>query len=168
MSRQQSVARFGADLIADLPANLLAVHYLALSYQYYHLNQTVVPDHEFDLICTNLLDKYDQITAMDLKLAVAREDLEAGTCLKGAWDFPSRIQQTSDSYRDNMLSGAVTTELRKTFLGRPQPKPTPTMVRRRRAVPAPAVEAAAPAVRRRRPVTATQTTPTVIRRRTRT
>lgn len=149
---------FDYPLVDRLPITVLATHYLSLSFQYYHLDNTLVPDDVFDRMCVRLANEYDDIRD-DIREYVDLGDVQSGTCLKGVHDYPRRIQLTYDYYRDNMLNGEIVRWLQEEY---------PLPVQRRRRIPRQTApdhteEAIAPTARRRaRP---TVPAPTVRRRR---
>ncbi|MGC3025864.1 DNA ligase LigA-related protein [Burkholderia sp. DN3021] len=54
------------------------VQYLMSSYLYYEEGRSVLSDTEFDALCKELLERWDEITHRHKDLTT-REDLEAGT-----------------------------------------------------------------------------------------
>lgn len=58
--------------------NKLLVHYLMSSYIYYELNDSVYSDHQYDQICRELLNRWDDVDHMHKHL-VTKSHLEAGT-----------------------------------------------------------------------------------------
>lgn len=64
--------------IEDMSPNLLLKHYLMHSYLYYIKDTPVISDHEYDLICRRLLERWDGVDHPHKYLT--REDaLRAGT-----------------------------------------------------------------------------------------
>lgn len=64
------------------------VRYLMSSYLYYEEHQTVLEDSEFDAICKELCDHWDEVTHPHKHLTT-KEDLEAGTGY--AIKYPSSV-----------------------------------------------------------------------------
>ena len=58
--------------------NMLIPYYLMFSYLYYKKDISLIDDTEFDLLCKNLLEKYDSLKHMHKHL-VNKESLTAGT-----------------------------------------------------------------------------------------
>lgn len=58
--------------------NMLIPRYLMYSYLYYEKNISLISDSEFDNICKDLLENWDNINHMHKHL-ISRESLEAGT-----------------------------------------------------------------------------------------
>ena len=58
--------------------NMLIPYYLMFSYLYYEKDISLIDDTEFDLLCKNLLEKYDSLKHMHKHL-VNKESLTAGT-----------------------------------------------------------------------------------------
>ena len=58
--------------------NMLIPYYLMFSYLYYEKDISLIDDKEFDLLCKNLLEKYDSLKHMHKHL-VNKESLTAGT-----------------------------------------------------------------------------------------
>ena len=58
--------------------NMLIPYYLMFSYLYYEKDISLIADTEFDLLCKNLLEKYDGLKHMHKHL-VNKESLTAGT-----------------------------------------------------------------------------------------
>lgn len=53
--------------------------YLVHSYMYYILDDPVISDIEYDLLCKELLEKFDEIDYHPHKHLVSKEDLRAGS-----------------------------------------------------------------------------------------
>lgn len=64
--------------IWDKNPNMLIPYYLMFSYLYYEKNVSLIDDGEFDTMCKNLLEKYDDLEHMHKHL-VSKGDLTAGT-----------------------------------------------------------------------------------------
>ena len=58
--------------------NMLIPYYLMFSYLYYEKDIVLIDDGEFDQMCKNLYDKYDDLEHMHKNL-VSKGDLTAGT-----------------------------------------------------------------------------------------
>ncbi len=63
---------------AKLSSGLMLQRYLVGSYAYYILNETIMPDTEYDMLAKDLLKDWDTFTHRH-KYLVNKEDLEAGT-----------------------------------------------------------------------------------------
>jgi len=73
--------------------------YLMASYAYYILDETIMPDHEYDALARTLLEGWDRFEHMHKHL-VREDDLRAGTLYRlTAKDYPG------------MVKGAVTHKL---------------------------------------------------------
>lgn len=59
-------------------ANMMVPYYLMLSYLYYEKNISLIEDTEFDQLCKNLLEKFDEVKHMHKHL-IDKTSLEAGT-----------------------------------------------------------------------------------------
>ena len=157
----------GEDVVRILPINMLVPHYLVASYCYYHLNQSPMTDHAYDLLCVRLRENYRKIEHQHKEL-VEFAALRAGSCFIAMDAFPLIIQMSADSYMSRALSGEMATDLTKRY-GAPQTtrmrrtrpiapvteeKPATTRIRRVRPAPAPSPEppeTSAPRIRRVRP-----------------
>ena len=64
--------------IWDKNPNMLIPYYLMFSYLYYEKDIVLIDDGEFDQMCKNLYDKYDDLEHMHKNL-VSKGDLTAGT-----------------------------------------------------------------------------------------
>ena len=64
--------------IWDKNPNMLIPYYLMFSYLYYEKDIVLIDDGEFDQMCKNLYDKYDDLEHMHKNL-VSKSDLTAGT-----------------------------------------------------------------------------------------
>lgn len=66
--------------------------YMILSYTYYHLNESVVSDTDYDDLCRYLLKNYNKITHPH-KRYFTENDLESGTgfAIKDA-DYPTIVK----------------------------------------------------------------------------
>ena len=64
--------------IWDKNPNMLIPYYLMFSYLYYEKDIILIDDGEFDQMCKNLYDKYDDLEHMHKNL-VSKGDLTAGT-----------------------------------------------------------------------------------------
>lgn len=62
----------------DLTINQKFVKYLMSCYLYYEEGRSVLSDAEFDALCKELLERWDEITHRH-KALITKEDLEAGT-----------------------------------------------------------------------------------------
>lgn len=87
--------------IDKVPVNQLVPYYLMSSYLYYECDLNVVDDHEFDKLCSRLLNEYDTITHMHVKL-FTREDLIASTGY--ALTYPTIVKHSALMwYRDSLI-----------------------------------------------------------------
>ena len=136
----------GEDVVRILPINMLVPHYLASSYCYYHLNQSPLTDHAYDLLCVRLRENYRKIEHKHKHL-VEFAALRAGSCFIAMDDFPMIVQMSADSYMARARSGEMSADLLQRY-GTPQK----ARMRRTRPVAQPTEETAVtPRVRRVRP-----------------
>lgn len=75
--------------------NNLVARYLIYSYQYYILNDNLVSDAEYDVICKTLLENFGALTHPHTYL-LDTEALSAGSCfhLKES-DYPLIVKETA-------------------------------------------------------------------------
>lgn len=70
--------------------------YLLHSYLYYILDQPVIPDEEYDKICKDLYEKWDEINHLHKHL-VSKDDLKAGTGYSlTIYDYPKNVKTFAD------------------------------------------------------------------------
>lgn len=106
------------DDVEIVPANLLVPLYLAASYSYYHLSAPPLADATFDAVCRRLLREYDDIKH-EHKHLVDVGSLEAGTCMLRHDQYPRRVRDSSELFRDVILSGTYMEAIRENYI---QPK----------------------------------------------
>lgn len=123
-----------------LPGQLMQ-HYLLASYCYYHLSQSPLTDDAFDRLCVRLAAAYPTLDHQHKHL-VSMEDLDAGTCLLQAEQFPRLVQIGGEHYAHKCISGALEREIEPYLL--PTVSRAPRIARR---LP-PQVEVAPPPARR--------------------
>jgi len=58
--------------------NLLVPWYLMASYLYYLKDISLLQDHEYDLVCKEIFERWDKIDHQHKEL-ISKEDLKAGT-----------------------------------------------------------------------------------------
>lgn len=87
-------------MITQLPINQKFKVYLFTSYLYYKENVSAITDGEFDLLCSELLRDWDNITHPHKSL-INKSDLEAGTGF--AIQYPLMVESAARAwYRDRM------------------------------------------------------------------
>lgn len=79
-------------------ANNLFKFYLTHSYRYYILDQPVTSDENFDSLCKQLLQRFDDITHPD-KALVDRSALEAGTGFQLQFKYPEWVIEYVNTHR---------------------------------------------------------------------
>lgn len=94
------------DLVAKMLPGQLLQHYLLASYNYYHLSESPMTDDAFDLLCVRLKGCYDDLTHSHKHL-VTKEDLEAGTCLLKAEQFPVFVRQGAEMYHARCANKSI-------------------------------------------------------------
>lgn len=97
MSNSSLVDLFN-DVIAEAPPkkfNNLVAKYLIHSYLYYILDDSIIPDQEYDMLCKELLENIDTITHPH-KYLIDVEALKAGSGFQiGRKDYPLIVQETA-------------------------------------------------------------------------
>jgi len=73
--------------------------YLMCSYAYYMVDESLIPDHQFDALAKWILDNYDSIEHPHKEL-VTKDDLKAGTYLG---KYPDIVVVATLMYRDKIL-----------------------------------------------------------------
>lgn len=68
--------------------NMLVPYYLMYSYAYYKENESLIPDTEYDDICKQIIDKWDNITHWHKSL-LTLDALKAGTGYD--IEYPNRV-----------------------------------------------------------------------------
>lgn len=85
------------DLYSNVPVyvenqNMLVPYYLMHSYLYYEKDDPIISDHEFDLICKTLYEKWDKVEHFHKHL-INKDDLIAGTGY--ALKYPERVKNAA-------------------------------------------------------------------------
>jgi len=70
-----------------MQGNMLVPWYLMAAYTYYHLDESIITDAEFDRMAKELLKDYDTIEHRHKHL-ISKEELKAGTLLLPADQYP--------------------------------------------------------------------------------
>ena len=68
--------------------NMLVQYYLMYSYAYYKENESLIPDTEYDDICKQIIEKWDNITHWHKSL-LTLDALKAGTGYN--IEYPNRV-----------------------------------------------------------------------------
>lgn len=74
--------------------NLLVPWYLMAAYVYYHLDDQIITDAQFDSMAKTMLKNWDTIKHRH-KYLITKEDLAAGTLLLAVEDFPTITRDTA-------------------------------------------------------------------------
>ena len=74
--------------------NLAVPWYLMTSYLYYHLDESLIEDHEYDSLANFLLENFDAIEHWHKQL-ISKEDLLAGSCFLREDQFPLITKDTA-------------------------------------------------------------------------
>jgi len=81
--------------VVESDRNMLVPWYLMAAYVYYHLDDNLITDAQFDWTAKEILANYDFITHRHKHL-ITKEELEAGTLLLAEENYPAI---TKDSAR---------------------------------------------------------------------
>ena len=74
--------------------------YLVCCYAYYEMDESLIPDGDFDDLCKNLLDRFDDLGDHIHKHFLTRENLESGTGFTIS-DYPSRVISLAKTYSES-------------------------------------------------------------------
>ncbi len=96
------------------PGHLIQ-HYLLASYSYYHHSQSPMTDSAYDRLCARMLGLWVTGAWRNIKhphkRLITRGDLEAGTCLLQAEDFPMLVRCGADSYAERCIDHTIMKDL---------------------------------------------------------
>ncbi|AWH32219.1 hypothetical protein [Stenotrophomonas sp. SAU14A_NAIMI4_8] len=71
--------------------NELFESYVEHSYRYYQLDEPVIPDSHFDLMCVDLLKVFGEVTHPDKRLT-SEDALQAGTGFQMMFKWPQWVK----------------------------------------------------------------------------
>ena len=74
--------------------NMTVPWYLMASYLYYHLDESLITDGDYDALAKLLLENYDVIEHRH-KYLISKEDLRAGSCFIREDEFPEITKSTA-------------------------------------------------------------------------
>jgi len=93
----------GVETVDRMYPGQLIQHYLLSAYCYYHLDDSPLTDAAFDRLCVRLGECWDTLEHQH-KGIISKGDIDAGTCLLSADDFPNMVKHSAYDYIQAALS----------------------------------------------------------------
>ena len=87
--------------------------YLVHSYIYYHLDNSVIADSEYDKMAKYILEHYDELDHPHKHL-ISKDALEAGTMLLREDEYPTIVKDTAKMVKKGLI-GKETSSLDEFF-----------------------------------------------------
>lgn len=82
-----------SDYVDLLPRDLLVPHYLIHCYLYYEQAESIISDHQFDMLARRLWEEWDEVEHVHAHLIDPNALLSGGSYLKGR--YPLRVKSSA-------------------------------------------------------------------------
>lgn len=91
------------DYVDLLPRGLLVPHYLIHCFLYYEENESLISDHQFDMLARRLWDEWDEVEHVHAYLIDPDALKSGGSYLSGT--YPLRVKSSAASLLGRPLRG---------------------------------------------------------------